>query len=276
MHPIREGDWNLAHLFPDEVIEARQRNGIVILPLAPVEWHGPHLTMGCDGLLAHAFSCRLAKELQCPYYPPLYIGTERERQPEVLQSLGFTGEEYIEGMDFPANGIRSAYLKEDFFSLTVRGIVDALLDRMGYQSVIIVNGHGADNQRHALDRLAAEYNARGRCRLMWFYAGFPRDPVGSSIGHAAAEESSMLAATWPDCVDLARLPLDGALRYIDHAVVDGVAFDGTPTADYTVRERQDPRRHTDPTAGARYIEEGLKNATAAIQAALLACVERHE
>jgi len=54
--PIERGDWNMAYLFPQEVAEARDRLGLVILPLAPVEWHGPHLTMGCDPLLAHGFA----------------------------------------------------------------------------------------------------------------------------------------------------------------------------------------------------------------------------
>ena len=86
--PLDDGDWNLAFLFPHEVAEARARTGLVILPLAPIEWHGPHLAMGCDGLLAHAFARRLARELESPYFPPLFVGTERERKPETLRSLG--------------------------------------------------------------------------------------------------------------------------------------------------------------------------------------------
>ena len=99
--PLHEGDWNLAFLFPHEVAEARARTGLVILPLAPIEWHGPHLAMGCDGLLAHAFARRLARELESPYFPPLFIGTERERAPKTLRSLGFAGTEYIEAWTFP-------------------------------------------------------------------------------------------------------------------------------------------------------------------------------
>ncbi len=85
--PIDDGDWNLAFLFPHEIVEARERLGLVILPLAPIEWHGPHLVLGCDPLLAHAFARRLARELACPYFPPLFIGTERERRPETLRAL---------------------------------------------------------------------------------------------------------------------------------------------------------------------------------------------
>jgi len=164
--PIDAGDWNLAYLFPDEVAKARARTGLIILPLAPIEWHGPHLSMGCDPLLAHAFARRLAHELRSPYFPPLYVGTERERQASTLRSIGFAGDEYIEGMDFPANSVKSAYVPEEIFALTVRGTLDALFERLGFQSVVIVNGHGADNQRAVLDRLCREYNGTGRTRLM--------------------------------------------------------------------------------------------------------------
>ncbi len=264
--PIEDGDWNMAFLFPGEVVEARARTGLAILPVAPIEWHGPHLAMGCDGLLAHAFARRIARDLRSPYFPPLFAGTERERRPETLSALGFSSSAYIEGMDFPANPVKSAYIPEEIFSLIVRATLDALFHRMGYRAVAIVNGHGADNQRGVLDRLCAEYNAAGTPRLMWVYPGFPRSLVAGAIGHATAEETSMLTAMWPGCVDLSRLPPKGPLKNVDHAVVDGDTFDGQPTADFTVRPEQDPRHHTDAAVGAKYVEEAAREAVADIRA----------
>ena len=263
--PRDEGDLNMAFLFPDEIASLRDGTGLVILPLAPIEWHGPHLAMGCDPLLAHGFARRLAAELRCPYFPPLYVGTERERRPETLRSLGFDGGDFIEGMDFPALPIKSAYVREEVFASIVRATVDALLDRMGFKSVVIVNGHGADNQRATLDRLCREYNAGGRTRVLWVYPGFPRSLIAGAIGHATAEETSMLGALWPSCVDLARLPAAGPLRNVEHAVVDGDTFDGSPTPDYTVREAQDPRVHTDFALGERYVAEALAETVAEIR-----------
>ena len=150
--PIEQGDWNMTFLFPDEVAAARERNGLVLLPLAPLEWHGPHLAMGCDNLLAHAFARRLAREFQCPYFPPLFVGTERERNPNMLESLGFSRDAFIEGMDFPKNSVASAYFREEVFAAVVRDTLHILFARMRFRRVLIVNGHGADNQR-----------ARSRC-----------------------------------------------------------------------------------------------------------------
>ena len=254
--PIDEGDWNMAYLFPSEVAEARDRNGLVILPLAPIEWHGPHLAMGCDGLLAHAFARRLASEFRCAYYPPLFVGTERERSPHMLEALGFDRSSFIEGMDFPRHQVASAYYREEVFALVVRETLSVLLGRMGYARVLIVNGHGAENQKAVLDRLCREFNANhaGGARVMWVYAGFPRSAVAGSIGHAASEETSMLAATWPSCVDLSKLPTSGPLRNTDYGIVDGETFDGTPTEHHALRADNDPRQHTDEAWGRTQIE----------------------
>jgi len=259
IRPIEQGDWNMAFLLPDEVAAARERNGLVLLPLAPLEWHGPHLAMGCDNLLAHAFARRLAREFQCPYFPPLFVGTERERQPNMLESLGFSRDAFVEGMDFPNNSVASAYFREEVFAAVVRDILHILFSRMRFRRVLIVNGHGADNQRAVLDRLCREFNSGFEPkRVMWVYPGFPRSLVAGAIGHAASHETSMLEATWPGSVDLSKLPLSGKLRNVDYAIVDGETFDCAPTPDHALREEQDPRTHFDPGWGEQQVEQAAR------------------
>jgi creatinine amidohydrolase/Fe(II)-dependent formamide hydrolase-like protein len=269
--PVEEGDWNLAFLFPDEVKEARDRTGLAILPIAPIEWHGPHLTMGCDPLLAHYFARRLAGEFRTPYYPPLFIGTERERDPELLGSLGLNKKAYIEGMDFPKNSVASAYFREETFALVVRDALSILFDKMKFKKVLIVNGHGAYNQKSTLDRLCAEFNSQVKrgIRVMWVYPGFPQSLIAGSIGHAASEESSMLGAAWPGCVDLSKLPKAGKLKSADYAIVDGETFDCSPTSDHTLREERDPRKYTDFSWGRKQIDAALVETVAEVKEKLL-------
>jgi creatinine amidohydrolase len=258
----------MAFMFPQEVAEARDRNGLVILPLAPVEWHGPHMVMGTDNLLAHAFAAGLARELECPYYPPLFVGTERERSPKQLKAIGFEGGEFIEGMDFPGNAVGSGYHREEVFAALVRDTLRILLDRMGFVRVVIVNGHGADNQRAVLDRLCTEFNAdQATTRVMWFYPGFPRSVLTGSIAHAGAEETSLLEAHYEGCVDTSVLPGEGLLKNLDFAIVDGETFDGKPTRSHTVRRKQDPRLHTDPDWGRRTFSRALREVVQAIRSA---------
>ena len=265
--PIDDGDWNMAFLFPGEVAAARERNGLVILPLAPVEWHGPHLAMGCDPLLAHAFARRLARELECPYFPTLFVGTERQRKPEVLEALGFDRDARIEGMDFPNHAVASAYLREEVFALVVRDTLNILLRKMHFRRVLIVNGHGADNQKDVLNRLCHEFNGATpeEQNVIWAYPGFPRSLLAGGIGHAAAEESSMLESCWPGSVDLSRLPKDGRLRNVDYGIVDAETFDCAPTADYTLSDAHDPRLHTDAAWGAQQMERAAEEVIADVR-----------
>jgi creatinine amidohydrolase len=268
--PIENGDWNMAYLFPDEVAAARTRNGLVILPIGPVEWHGPHLTMGCDNLLAHDFARRLAREFECPYYPPLFIGTERERSPEMLVSLGFKRDEFIEGMDFPKLPVASAYFREEVFAGMVRNILTILFDRMNFKYILIVNGHGADNQKAVLNRLCNEFNAgQTKKRVMWVYPAFPRSLIAGAIGHATSQETSMLGASWPGCVDLKRLPSTGKLKNVEFAVVDGETFDLSPTPDHTLREDQDPRTRTDIKWGEEQIQKAVREVADQVRSELL-------
>ncbi len=267
--PIDKSDWNMAYLFPQEVVAAREKNGLAILPLAPIEWHGPHMAMGTDNLLAHAFARRLAQELECPYFPPLFIGTERERTPLQLRAMGFAANEFIEGMDFPNNSIGSGYYREEVFAAVVRDTLGILFNRMGFARVLIVNGHGATNQSETLTRLCQEFNAGlKKKRVMWVYPGFPKSLIAGSIAHAGAEESSLLEANYPGCVDLSNLPKSGKLRNVDFAIVDGETFDGKPTRGHTVRERQDPRKHTDPAWGERIFAQAVKEVIREVKATL--------
>jgi creatinine amidohydrolase len=269
--PVERGDWNMAYLFPHEVAEARTRVGLAILPIAPIEWHGPHMAMGCDALLAQAFARELARELRCPYYPPLFVGTERERPPKVLKAIGFSGDEFIEGMDFPGNSVASRYYREEVFAAVVRDTLRILFGRMEFSRVLIVNGHGAVNQKEVLDRLCAEANAGApaRKRVMWVYPGFPAALLDQCIGHADAAEASLLAASYPECVDISRLPEGGRLKNTAFAVVDGETFDCSPTRDRTVRARHDPRKHTDAEQGRRYLADAVREALREVRRTLL-------
>jgi creatinine amidohydrolase/Fe(II)-dependent formamide hydrolase-like protein len=229
------------------------------------------MVMGCDPLLAHAFARRVAAMLQCPYYPPLFIGTERERDPEMLRSIGFSGDEFIEGMDFPANSVGSGYYREEVFALVVRETLHILFEQMGFPRVLIINGHGASNQSAALTRICSEYNAgvkEGK-RVMWVYPGFPRSLLAGSIAHAGSEECSMLSASWPGSVDISNLPRDGKLQNTEFAIVDGETFDLSPTEDHTVRDKQDPRRHTDPAWGEKLMAEAADEVVAEVKKVLL-------
>ena len=48
-------------LRPDEILNEKKRCSIVYLPVGPLEWHGPHLPLGTDPLIAEAISRKVAE-----------------------------------------------------------------------------------------------------------------------------------------------------------------------------------------------------------------------
>ncbi len=256
MEPTRE--TRLEYLRPEEIVAERGRHNLVFLPVGAIEWHGPHLPLGVDMLLAHEVAVRVAREVGGVVHPAIYCGTERERPPEMLRSIGFSGEEWVVGMDFPANSVKSLYYPEEVLALMVREALDRL-KALGYQRIVIVNGHGAENQINTLRRLAAAENARGEVRVEVILP-FPeeQDEEGqatTAAGHADIYETSAMLALHPETVDVESLPApDHPLRNTDWAVVDGATFSGKPTPGYTVRSEYDPRYAT-AESGLAYLKE---------------------
>jgi creatinine amidohydrolase len=232
------GPVQLQWLRPDEV---QQRKAIAYLPIGPLEWHGPHLPLGTDPLQAEHLALALAQQVGGVVYPTLYWGTERERSPELLRDLGFRGDEWIVGMDWPTNPMPSFYSPEEQFALVVRWTLEGLVAH-GFRLIVIVNGHGATNQIEQLKRLVAEFNARGPARLLYT---FTLDYVTSDPGHATITETAAILALDASRVDTTSLPpAEQPLRNSAWAIVDAPTFSGQPTPDHTVRPEADPRRAT--------------------------------
>jgi len=232
---------------PGEVVEARRRSPVVFVPVSPLEWHGPHLPLGTDGLHAWHVSVRVAREVGGVVLPPLFAGTDSVRVPgegpEQLGALGLDDGERIVGMDFPAFPVKSVYFEESVFGLTVREVVRAL-KRDDYRLIVLANGHGARNQQETLSRIALEETDLPRIRVAYLNVWVPRSPPQLDPGHAELNEAAVMLALVGDRVRLDELPADEPLRYGDYGVVDGPAFDGDPTPDFTVRAEADPRRAT--------------------------------
>ena len=225
-------------LMPHEILEAKKQCPVVYLPIGPLEWHGPHLAYGMDPLNAHAVAIRIAQNVGGVVIPTLYWGTERERTPQMLKSIGFNGDEWIVGMDFPTNSMKSLYAKEDIFGIVVREYLRMLVEQE-YKLIVLVNGHGAENHINVLQRLAKEFSAESGC-LVHYVMGLIQEDGAQDLGHATALETSILSYLHPDCVDVNQLPpKDKALKNLDFAIVDHETFSGNPNDAFTVIH--DPR-----------------------------------
>jgi creatinine amidohydrolase/Fe(II)-dependent formamide hydrolase-like protein len=187
--------------------------------------------------------------------PPFFWGSERERAPQQLRDIGFKGDERVIGMDFPENVLKSLYCREEFFALLVREMLELLIAQ-GFRLIAIVNGHGASSHCDVLDRLAAEFTARGPARVLplFAYAGEGEERPG--VGHAGTEETSRMLALYSETVDLSTLPsLEQPLYNVDWGIVDCLTFRGLPAEDFTVRD--DPRTGSTPEEGERSLNAAV-------------------
>lgn len=246
-------------MVPAELLQERDRSGIVYLPVGSMEWHGPHMGMGMDTCNAYAVSLASAQRTGGVVFPPLYIGTETPRSPETLKKLGFSGREQIVGMDFPDNTVRSFYWPPALFESILRTQTE-MLCRMGYATVVLVNGHGADAQIEILERIARECSAQYNCTVVSFFA--LQEGCGVPVGHAALAETSIMQAVCPEGVELDRLPpKPEKLVTRRWGIADNETFTDGPNADYTVR--QDPRDAA-PETGQRIIAYNAEQCAAAV------------
>jgi len=254
-------------LRPAQIIAERERVPLAFLPLGPLEWHGPHLPLGVDPLNAETAALRVAQEVGGVVLPTLHVGTERERNPDMLEAIGFAREDYLVGMDFPANAMPSFYYPEEVLAVVVRATL-GLLVRQGYKLAVLMNGHAAENHLITLQRLAVEFTNESPMRVV-LLVPIPGYTQGDdwSYAHATAGETSVVMAVAPETVDVTTLPADGPLRNVDHAIVDDQTFRGHPTPDHTVRPEDDPR-HATAEAGERRLEACVAELAAAVREAL--------
>lgn len=253
---------------PDEIVAARDKCPVAFLPIGPLEWHGPAMPFGTDALQAAAVAEGAVKKLGVGVLlPTLYFGTERARTPDILRNIGFEGDEYIIGQDFPKNTIPSLYAREEVFAATVSEYI-RMLEKQGFKLIVLVNGHGADGQNASLDRLMRQFNGESKTAKVivpGFFAPLNKKD-GVNMGHATVLETSIMMYL-TNSVDLSKLPpKEVPLKNTDWGITDGATYIGKANREGTVVG--DPRNST-AERGKKYIENAIGLLVTAVETALL-------
>ena len=124
------------------------------------------------------------------------------------------------------------------------------------------------NHQRTLRRLAAEESERPAVSVEYAMAFLPAAPPFSDPGHAEKVETSIMMAVVPELVDVASLPSDDVpLRYRDYGIVEGKAFDGDPTSDFTLRRESDPR-HAAPELGRKVLDAEVERLVGSVRGIL--------
>lgn len=236
-------------LRPAQLRAEMDRAPLIFFPVAPLEYHGPHLPLGTDPINAAQCALEACRRFgKGVVLPTMFLGTERERPDWMLESLGFRKGDWVVGMDFPSATWKSHYYQEHLFGLMVASTLEMLISQ-GYKVIVIVNGHGAWNQLETLDRLSKHYSHTTDAVVVWKLAMVRDVSERDLAGHADLVETSLMLHYEKEVfggqkiVDLSALPPRAVpIRYPDFSVVDGPGFSEKPSPDRIVLT--DPRDAT--------------------------------
>jgi creatinine amidohydrolase len=187
-----EVEWR--KLRADQLREKARQDAIVILPVASLEQHGPHLPVEVDSMLGETVAARAAREIvargqQAVVLPVLWTGLSEHHM-----SFGGTVT-----LDFPA------------FSMVVEGVCRSVL-RDGFKRIVLLNAHGGNENalRTITDELTPKYGVPIVQFTYWYAAA--EEIAGiletqSALLHACEAETSMMLAVRPELVAMDRVGL---------------------------------------------------------------------
>jgi creatinine amidohydrolase len=178
----------------DELREQARRNAIVILPVASLEQHGPHLPVEVDSMLGETVAARTAEKVLASGQPALVLPVLWTGLSEHHMSFGGT-----------------VTLDNAAFTSVVDGIVRSVL-RHGFRRIVLLNAHGGNENalRTIVDDLTPKLGVPIVQFTYWYAAAVPIAKILETQGglqHACEAETSMMMAVRPELVATDRIPL---------------------------------------------------------------------
>ena len=159
--------------FPAELAFQLESRPLAILPWGALEWHGDHLPLGLDGIVAEEFSKRLAQRTGGVLFPTAYLPITTLPNPS--------------SQDVRTETLRSVL--QD----TTRSLL-----RSGFKVALIVSGHYAQGHEWELYEAAERANRQGLKVL----AASPLEVLEDDVllDHAGRWETACLDMFRPDLV----------------------------------------------------------------------------
>ena len=185
-----EVEW--ARLKAHELRKLANENAVVIIPIASIEQHGPHLPVMTDTRCGEAFAQGAAR-------------IAYDTRPTVVTPVVWSGLSEHH-MQFGGTLI----LSHDTFRRVLADLITALV-RHGFKDILISNSHGGNRiaMRQILDELAPFSKATLVATTYIMEAGSEASQLledqKNLMEHAGEGETSMMLACEPDLVDVSNL-----------------------------------------------------------------------
>jgi creatinine amidohydrolase len=201
-----EIEWR--KLRADELREQARQEAIVILPVASLEQHGPHLPVEVDSMLGETVARRAALKLVERGQPVLVLPVLWTGLSEHHMSFGGT-----------------ITLDNAAFAAVVEGIVRSVL-RHGFKRIVLLNAHGGNENalRSITDDLTPKLGVPIVQFTYWYAAAVAIAKILETQGglqHACEAETAMMLAVRPELVATDRIPLAKANTTPDVADIVG-------------------------------------------------------
>jgi creatinine amidohydrolase len=178
----------------DQLREQARTDAIVILPIAAIEQHGPHLPVEVDSMLGETVAARTAEKLQAAgeevlVLPVLWTGLSEHH-------MSFGGTITLDNATFAA---------------VVEGVIRSIL-RHGFRRIVLLNAHGGNESalRTIADDLTPKLGVPIVQFTYWYAAAVAIAKILETQGglqHACEAETAMMMAVRPDLVAEDRIPL---------------------------------------------------------------------
>jgi creatinine amidohydrolase len=201
-----EVEWR--KLRADQLREKARDDAMVILPVASLEQHGPHLPVEVDSMLGETVAIRAARKVaergqEAVVLPVLWTGLSEHHM-----SFGGTVT-----LDFPT------------FASVIKGVCRSVL-RHGFKRIVLLNAHGGNENalRTITDELTPELGVPIVQFTYWYAAAAAIAEILETqtiLMHACEAETSMMLAVRPELVAIDRVGLAKANSTPDVANVVG-------------------------------------------------------
>ena len=184
-----EVDWS--RLKAQELRSLAAANAVVILPIASIEQHGPHLPVMTDTRLGHEVAIRAARKAYAS-------------RPTIVTPVVWSG---LSEHHMPFGGTLT--ISHETFRRVIKDLIVSLI-RHGFHDVLILNSHGGNiiAMQQVVDELSSQVDATIVATSYTVEAG---DAMGAlledqdGIQHACEGETAMMMVCEPDLVDTSDL-----------------------------------------------------------------------
>lgn len=164
--------------------KTKLEKGVVYVPIGTVEWHGNHLPLETDFMVAQKICEMVSKKYPGFILPPIYLGGDKF---EITGGKELRGIERYTRTKLPGN---IYFVKPEVLKGIIKSLAENLINE-GFKKVIFATGHAGSGHRAVLEEVAKELD---QFKYINIYEGIGE----SKMLHAGKEETSLFWALFPE------------------------------------------------------------------------------